>query len=509
MSSDSDKGSGGKNDDMFDAILMQLTAMYDRLRSMEAKLHNVDIMQDKVSTLEASTGELGAQQDTLSLAVERIDLAQTQLAARVGHGDTVPHNPPHGRPAHAGRRRHGEDDDNVGDDIVPRTHKIEFPKYDGTGDPLLWLNRCERYFHVRRTPERKRVVLAACYLLDNAQLWFHRMELNGGRPSWPQFIQLVNARFIPPLTDTPLGELAMLRRSSSIDEFAKRFMALSCRDPSITESQQIQLFIIGLGDPLCLDIALQQPPSMDDVVIFTRAYEQRLATHEADPQPSTRGVGHASARTTSLPGATSAPAHARLPATSTTKPSSILRLLPGTPLMAIRPYRYAQHQKHELERQCSDMLRHRAIRASSSAFATPVLLVKKGDSSCRFCVDYRALNVVTVKDKFLIPIVEELLDELRGTKFFSKLDLRSSYHQVRMDPTDIEKTVFQTHKGLFEFLVMLFGLTNGPATIQALMNDVLCPFLRQFVLVCFDNILVYSSSWEEHLRHLYLVFIKL
>jgi hypothetical protein len=96
MSSDSDKGSGGKNDDMFDAILMQLTAMYDRLRSMEAKLHNVDIMQDKVSTLEASTGELGAQQDTLSSAVERIDLAQTQLAARVGHGDTVPHNPPHG-----------------------------------------------------------------------------------------------------------------------------------------------------------------------------------------------------------------------------------------------------------------------------------------------------------------------------------------------------------------------------------------------------------------------------
>jgi hypothetical protein len=107
----------------------------------------------------------------------------------------------------------------------------------------------------------------------NAQLWFHRMELNGGRSSWTQFIQLVNTRFGPPLTDTPLGELAMLCRTGSMDEFAKRFMVLSCRDPSITEPQQIQLFITGLGDPLHLDVTLQQPSSMDDAVIFARAYE--------------------------------------------------------------------------------------------------------------------------------------------------------------------------------------------------------------------------------------------
>jgi hypothetical protein len=87
--------------------------------------------------------------------------------------------------------------------------------------------------------EQKRVMLAACYVLDDAQLWFHRMELNGGRPIWQQFIQLVNACFGPPVTDTPLGELAMLRRSGSVDEFAKRFMALSCHDLSITEPQQI------------------------------------------------------------------------------------------------------------------------------------------------------------------------------------------------------------------------------------------------------------------------------
>jgi hypothetical protein len=139
-------------------------------------------------------------------------------------------------------------------------------------------------------------------------------------------------------------------------------------------------------------------------------------------------------------------------------------LIPGAQPINIGPYRYAPQQKTEIEKQIAEMLQRGIIQYSSSPFASPVLLVKKKDGTWRFCVDYRHLNAITVKNKHPLPIVDKLMDELAGAKWFTKLDFRSGYHQIRVAKADEIKTAFKTHSDLYEFRVMPFGLTNAPAS---------------------------------------------
>jgi hypothetical protein len=187
----------------------------------------------------------------------------------------------------------------------------------------------------------------------------------------------------------------------------------------------------------------------------------------------------------------------------------IIELQPGTAPISKRPYRMPPNELAELKIQLQDLLDKGFIRPSASPWGCPALFVKKKDNSLRLCVDYRPLNAVTIKNKYPLPRIDILFDQLAGAKVFSKIDLRSGYHQIKIKPYDIPKTAFSTRYGLYEYLVMSFGLTNAPAYFMYLMNSIFMPELDKFIVVFIDDILIYSKNKEDHANHLHIILQRL
>jgi hypothetical protein len=187
----------------------------------------------------------------------------------------------------------------------------------------------------------------------------------------------------------------------------------------------------------------------------------------------------------------------------------VIDLAPRIAPIAKRPYRMATTELAELKKQLSELEQKGYVRPSSLPWGAPILFVKKKDGSMRLCVDYRALNEVTIKNKYPLLRIDDLFDQLKGAKYFSKIDLRSEYYQLKIQSEDMLKMALVARYGQYEFIVMSFGLTNAPAYFMNLMNKVFMEELDRFVIVFIDDILVYSRSAEEHGQHLKVVLKKL
>ncbi|KAK2417415.1 putative mitochondrial protein [Trifolium repens] len=344
------------------------------------------------------------------------------------------------------------------------------PKFNGEGGPEtadLWLQSVERIFGEIHCPEGEKVILATYQLLGGSEYWWRNtrliMENVHEELSWENFKRRFLAKYFPETARERYGEefLRLRQAGMNVEAYAKKFESLS---------RFFRFFRDGIDeDYMCRRFQDGLRYELQDAVVPLGIRQFQVLVEKC------REV------------------------------EFFIDLQPGTGPISESAYRMAPAELVELKGQIEDLLEKGFIRPSVSPWGAPVLLVKKKDGKSRLCVDYRKLNKVTIKNRYPLPRIDDLMDQLRGASVFSKIDLKSGYHQIRVRDEDIQKTAFRTRYGHYEFLVMPFGVTNAPAIFMAYMNRIFNSFLDNFVVVFIDDILVYSKSEEEHGEHLRLV----
>ncbi|WVZ89415.1 hypothetical protein U9M48_035827 [Paspalum notatum var. saurae] len=430
-----------------------------------------------------------------------------------------------------------------------------------------WLRIIESKFSLLpQLTEQQKARFAAQYLHGPSGAWcasFLAMQPAGHQVSWDEFRAAFRAHYLPPsLIELKQREFRALQQGDmSVLEYVQAFIRLSQYSPEDVDTDQRRATrLLGGFDPTLLTHLGHRYDSFTELVDVAIDMEQRLRTEEFYVDPvvlPNQGIDiilgmdwmkehnvllDITSRTVQMKSSTSGkimhihlPSHKHSPPiVNATKAQLIkkipvvsdfpdvfpevlpglppdrdvefaIELVPGTAPVSWRPYRMAPDELKELKVQLQEQLDKGFIRPSSSPWGCLVLFVEKKDQGGKRYIDYRPLNAITIKNKYPLPHIDILFDQLAGAKVFSKIDLRSGYYQIKIREEDISKTAFSTRYGLYEYLVMSFGLTNAPTFFMYMMNSVFMNELDKFVVVFINDILIYSKSEEEPKEHLRLV----
>jgi hypothetical protein len=396
-------------------------------------------------------------------------------------------------------------------------------------------------FDCHNYSEEKKVKLAVIEFTDYAIIWWDQLVTNRRRnterpvETWGELKALMRQRFVPSHFYRDLYQRLqnLTQGSRSVEDYHKEMEVAMIR-ANVEEDREATMarFLNGLNRDIANVIELQHYVEIEDMVHMAMKVERQLKrkgtaryTSVSNTTWKSKWDRNDSAKTKRK----TEPPKGKDEGTSN-KPKEFEHVFPKEMPNELPPIRGIEHQidfvpraaipnrpvyrsnpeeTKELQRQVEDLMSKGYVRESMSQCAVPVLLVRKKDGTWRMCVDCRAINNITVKYRHPIPRLDDLLDELHGSCIFSKIDLKSGYHQIRMKEGDEWKTAFKTKYGLYEWLVMPFGLTNAPSTFMRLMNHALRAFLGRFVVVYFDDILVYSKSLDEHVDYLHCVLAVL